>query len=76
MALGSTDSARLARSVFVPEARRLGRPQRALFDRVCDVLEAQLPAQRVVLAGAGHSIPTLGAPVNEVLSKFWTAAAR
>jgi pimeloyl-ACP methyl ester carboxylesterase len=48
----------------------------ALFDGVCDVLEAQLPAQRVVLAGAGHSIPTLGAPVNEVLSRFWTAAAR
>jgi pimeloyl-ACP methyl ester carboxylesterase len=47
----------------------------ALFDGVCDVLEAQLPAQRVVLAGAGHSIPTLGAPVNDVLSKFWTATA-
>jgi hypothetical protein len=48
----------------------------ALFDRVCDVLEARLPAQRVVLAGAGHSIPTLGAPVNEALSKFWASAAR
>lgn len=42
-----------------------------LFDRVCDVLEARLPAPRVVLSGAGHSIPTLGDPVNEVLSKFW-----
>jgi pimeloyl-ACP methyl ester carboxylesterase len=48
----------------------------ALFDGVCDVLEAELPAQRVVLAGAGHSIPTLGPAVNDVLSKFWNAAAR
>jgi pimeloyl-ACP methyl ester carboxylesterase len=46
-----------------------------LFDGVCDVLEARLPAQRVVLSGAGHSIPTLGEPVNEVLSRFWRSAA-
>jgi hypothetical protein len=46
----------------------------ALFDGVCDVLEARLPAKRVVLPGAGHSIPTLGQPVNEVLSTFWKSA--
>lgn len=45
----------------------------ALFDGVCDVLEVRLSAQRIVLAGAGHSIPTLGAPVNEALATFWTA---
>jgi pimeloyl-ACP methyl ester carboxylesterase len=29
----------------------------AAFDAVCDVLEARLHAQRVVLPGAGHSLP-------------------
>ena len=47
----------IPRSVFVPEAGRLGRSQHALFDGVCDVLEAHLPAQRVVLAGAGAQHP-------------------
>jgi pimeloyl-ACP methyl ester carboxylesterase len=45
-----------------------------IFDAVCDVLEAQLPARRAVLRGAGHSIPTLGDPVNTLLSEFWHAA--
>ena len=30
----------------------------AAFDAVCDVLEARIGAQRAVLPGAGHSIPT------------------
>ncbi len=29
----------------------------AAFDAVCDVLEQRLPAKRVVLPGAGHSLP-------------------
>jgi pimeloyl-ACP methyl ester carboxylesterase len=45
-----------------------------IFDAVCDVLEEQLPARRAVLPGAGHSIPTLGDPVNALLSEFWHAA--
>ncbi|MDQ6854536.1 MAG: alpha/beta hydrolase [Actinomycetota bacterium] len=45
-----------------------------IFDAVCDVLEARLPARREVLPGAGHSIPTLGDPVNVMLSEFWHAA--
>jgi pimeloyl-ACP methyl ester carboxylesterase len=45
-----------------------------IFDAVCDVLESALPARRAVLRGAGHSIPTLGDPVNVVLSEFWHAA--
>jgi len=45
----------------------------ALFDGVCDVLESALGARRVVLAGAGHTIPALGDPVNEVLAAFWDA---
>jgi hypothetical protein len=43
----------------------------ALFDAVCDVLEEALPAVRVVHQGAGHSIPRLGAPVNQTLAAFW-----
>lgn len=45
-----------------------------LFDCVCDVLEARLPAKREVFAGAGHSIPTLGGPVNDCLAAFWDSA--
>jgi pimeloyl-ACP methyl ester carboxylesterase len=44
----------------------------AMFDAVCDVLETQLGADRQVLPGAGHSIPTLGAPVNAALRAHWT----
>ena len=46
-----------------------------VFDGICDVLQARLPAQRGVLPGAGHSIPTVGQPVNDLLSTFWTAAS-
>jgi pimeloyl-ACP methyl ester carboxylesterase len=47
-----------------------------VFDGICDVLELRLPAQRAVLSGAGHSIPTLGPPVNDLLADFWTRATR
>lgn len=40
------------------------------FDRVCDVLERELPAQRAVLPGAGHSVQRLGEPFNELLAAF------
>jgi pimeloyl-ACP methyl ester carboxylesterase len=42
----------------------------AAFDAVCDVLEQRLGAQRAVLPGAGHSVPRLGEPFNEVLTAF------
>ncbi|MFM7060418.1 MAG: alpha/beta fold hydrolase [Actinomycetes bacterium] len=45
-----------------------------VFDGVCDVLEARLPARRAVIVGAGHSIPSVGAPVNDLLREFWAAA--
>jgi len=45
-----------------------------LFDAVCDVLERQLPAQREVFRGAGHSIPRLGDPVNHCLMRFWASS--
>jgi pimeloyl-ACP methyl ester carboxylesterase len=42
------------------------------FDAVCDVLEERLGAQRAVLRGAGHAVPRLGAPFNDVLESFVT----
>jgi pimeloyl-ACP methyl ester carboxylesterase len=45
------------------------------FDAVCDVLEAKLGAERVVLPGAGHSVPRLGQPFNEVLADFVTRSS-
>lgn len=44
----------------------------AAFDAVADVLERRLRAQRVVLPGAGHSIPRLGEPLNAFISTFVT----
>ncbi len=40
------------------------------FDAVCDVLEQRLGAERVVLAGAGHSVQRLGEPFNDALAAF------
>jgi pimeloyl-ACP methyl ester carboxylesterase len=42
----------------------------AAFDAVCDVLEQRLGATRAVLPGAGHSVPRLGDPFNELLAAF------
>jgi pimeloyl-ACP methyl ester carboxylesterase len=46
----------------------------AAFDAVCDVLEERLAAERLVLAGAGHSVQRLGAPFNERLEAFLRSA--
>lgn len=40
------------------------------FERVCDVLARELPAERAVLPGAGHSVQRLGEPFNELLAAF------
>jgi pimeloyl-ACP methyl ester carboxylesterase len=46
----------------------------AAFDAVCDVLEQRLPAQRAVVAGAGHSLPR--APgYNDALVSFLASAS-
>jgi pimeloyl-ACP methyl ester carboxylesterase len=44
------------------------------FDAVCDVLERVLEAERAVVTGAGHSIPRVGEPFNEVLERFVASA--
>jgi pimeloyl-ACP methyl ester carboxylesterase len=45
-----------------------------LFDAPCDVLEAALPARRIVIKGAGHSIPRVGKPYNDALLDLWREA--
>jgi pimeloyl-ACP methyl ester carboxylesterase len=45
------------------------------FDAVCDVLEERLGAERAVLPGAGHSVPRLGQPFNELLADFVTRSS-
>jgi pimeloyl-ACP methyl ester carboxylesterase len=42
----------------------------AAFDAVCDVLERELAAERVVIPGAGHSVPRTGGPFNDALVDF------
>jgi pimeloyl-ACP methyl ester carboxylesterase len=46
----------------------------AAFDAVCDVLERDLGADRVAIAGAGHSVPRLGEAFNQQLERFLTIA--
>jgi pimeloyl-ACP methyl ester carboxylesterase len=47
----------------------------AAFDAVCDVLETRLGTGRAVLPGAGHSVPRLGQPFNDVLADFVTRSS-
>jgi pimeloyl-ACP methyl ester carboxylesterase len=46
----------------------------AAYDAVCDVLVAELRAQRLVLPGAGHPVQRLGEPFNAALDSFVSAA--
>ena len=48
----------------------------AAFDAVGDVLERRLGARRAVLPGAGHAIPRLGAPFNDLIESFVRDAPR
>ena len=43
----------------------------AIFDAVCDALVSGIGAERVVLPGAGHSVPLVGEPFNEALRACW-----
>jgi pimeloyl-ACP methyl ester carboxylesterase len=42
------------------------------FDAVCDVLAERVGAERTVIRGRGHTIPSTGAPYNERLRAFLT----
>jgi pimeloyl-ACP methyl ester carboxylesterase len=43
-----------------------------VFEAVCDVLAEQINAEREVLAGRGHTIPTIGDAYNSLLDEFLT----
>ena len=46
------------------------------FEAVCDALAAALSAEREVIRGRGHTVPSTGAPYNERLEAFLRAAGR
>jgi pimeloyl-ACP methyl ester carboxylesterase len=46
------------------------------FEAVCDALAEALSAEREVIRGRGHTIPSTGAPYNERLEAFLRAAER
>ena len=44
------------------------------FEAVCDALAGALSAERVVIPGRGHTVPSTGEPYNERLEMFMRAA--
>jgi len=44
------------------------------FEAVCDVLAAALSAERAVIRGRGHTVPSTGAPYNARLEAFLSSA--
>ncbi len=48
----------------------------SVFEAVCDSLAESLSAERAVIPGRGHTIPSTGEPYNERLEAFLTAAER
>jgi pimeloyl-ACP methyl ester carboxylesterase len=46
------------------------------FEAVCDALAKGLSAEREVIRGRGHTVPSTGAPYNERLERFLIAADR
>lgn len=45
-----------------------------VFDAVCDALAEAIGAQRAVVPGRGHSIPTAGSGYNDLLESFLSRA--
>ncbi|HEX3561602.1 MAG TPA: hypothetical protein VHU24_02090, partial [Solirubrobacterales bacterium] len=46
------------------------------FEAVCDSLAASLSAEREIIPGRGHTVPSTGAPYNERLESFISATKR
>ncbi len=44
------------------------------FEAVCDSLAESLSAEREVIRGRGHTVPSTGAPYNERLESFMSRA--
>jgi pimeloyl-ACP methyl ester carboxylesterase len=47
----------------------------AAFEPICDAIAAGTGARREALTGAGHQVPTLGEPFNELVEGFWLDAS-
>jgi hypothetical protein len=47
-----------------------------VFEAVCDSLAESLSAERAVIPGRGHTIPSIGRPYNDRLEAFLTSAER
>jgi pimeloyl-ACP methyl ester carboxylesterase len=47
-----------------------------VFETICDTIATRLHAQRSVIPGRGHTIPSTGAPYNERLHAFLSACER
>ena len=62
----------LARAQFPKLVISGGHPP--AFETLCDVLAERMGAERVVIAGRGHTIPATGAPYNGVLHNFMQRA--
>jgi pimeloyl-ACP methyl ester carboxylesterase len=45
-----------------------------VFEAMCDRLADLIGAERTILSGRGHTIPTLGEPYNSCLREFWERA--
>jgi pimeloyl-ACP methyl ester carboxylesterase len=45
-----------------------------VFETVCDVLAEQINAERRIVAGRGHTIPTVGDEYNSLVDEFLTRA--
>ena len=43
------------------------------FEAVCDALAEGLSAERAVISGRGHTVPSTGARYNELLEAFMSA---
>jgi pimeloyl-ACP methyl ester carboxylesterase len=46
------------------------------FEAVCDALAAGLGAERAVIPGRGHTVPSTGEPYNSVLERHLAASER
>jgi pimeloyl-ACP methyl ester carboxylesterase len=44
------------------------------FEKVCDVLAERIGAERAVVGGRGHTIPSVGAAYNALVHRFLTSA--
>jgi anti-anti-sigma factor len=47
-----------------------------VFERVCDIVAERIGAERAVVSGRGHTIPSAGAPYNERLCSLLAAGER